>query len=718
MRRTIAALALACCAASCASAPPVSVATRPAASGPTFDEKLSWILRLEDERILRDPAPAAPPAPIAAPVPAARGQKLPAVEAPPPAPDLTRLLGDADARIRRRAALAVGRVGLREGEAPLAALLTDADAEVRQMAAFALGVLGDKGATGALVAALGDASPMVKASAAEGLGLIGAADAAEPIAKMAAAIVAAGAFAQPPAIEDDARRDTPAGAFRLAIFALARLKAYPALASVVLDDSGQPRVSWWPVAYALGRIEDPRAFAALVTLTKDPHPYTRAFAAKGLGALKNRAALPVLVPLVDAPERYVAIEAIRALGRIGDVAAGPRLLTLVRDPKTDVTLRVEGLAAIGTVGGDGVLDTLLDFVADRSPLVRAATITSLPILDRENFVTVLSAMDPDPDWKVRAALASVLGSVPAETGLPRLHVMLSDEDQRVIPSVLESLAKLHAPDAAQVMLDHLKADDPMVRAAAADALRELKPPSAAPALADAYQFGQRDLEYAARVSALEALTEYGAPAATPVLTTALADKEWVVRLHAAALLKRLDPASDWDARIRPAPTNHPAEFYRQPRLTAPPVATAVYIDTDRGSIQIELAVVDAPLTVAAFESLAQKNFFDGVSFHRVVPDFVAQGGDPRGDGSGGPGFTIRDELSETSFLRGAVGIALDGPDTGGSQFFIMQSPAPHLDAKYTVFGRVVSGMEIVDGLQQGDVIRRVRVWNGDAPGAN
>ena len=121
------------------------------------------------------------------------------------------------------------------------------------------------------------------------------------------------------------------------------------------------------------------------------------------------------------------------------------------------------------------------------------------------------------------------------------------------------------------------------------------------------------------------------------------------------------------------------------------MSTQFYIDTDRGTIQFELAVLDAPLTVDNFVALARRGFFDGLSFHRVVPDFVVQAGDPRGDGEGGPGYTIRDELNQRPYVRGTLGMALDWADTGGSQFFITQSPQPHLDAKYTVFGRVLSG---------------------------
>jgi cyclophilin family peptidyl-prolyl cis-trans isomerase len=144
----------------------------------------------------------------------------------------------------------------------------------------------------------------------------------------------------------------------------------------------------------------------------------------------------------------------------------------------------------------------------------------------------------------------------------------------------------------------------------------------------------------------------------------------------------------------------------------PRVSPMAYIDTEKGLIQIELAVLDAPRTVTNFVSLARKNFWGGTPFHRIVPNFVVQDGDPRGDGEGGPGYTIRDEINQRPYLRGTVGMALDWEDTGGSQFFITHAPQPHLDGRYTVFGRVVAGLEVVDQLMQWDQIRTVRIWDG------
>jgi cyclophilin family peptidyl-prolyl cis-trans isomerase len=239
----------------------------------------------------------------------------------------------------------------------------------------------------------------------------------------------------------------------------------------------------------------------------------------------------------------------------------------------------------------------------------------------------------------------------------------------------------------------------------------LKVAGAETALAKAYRDGVRDGSYAARAAALSALRQFGAPAAMPVLREALADKDWAVRVRAAALIRELDPQADVASAMRPGPSR-PATEYARPSLVNPAVSPHVYLDTDKGTIEIELAVLDAPQTCANVLRLAQEGAFTGVAIHRVVPNFVVQDGDPRGDGEGSPGYTIRDEINQVPYLRGTVGMALEWADTGGSQWFVTHSPQPQLDGRYTVFGRVVAGMEVVDVIQQWDVIRQVRTWDG------
>ena len=129
-----------------------------------------------------------------------------------------------------------------------------------------------------------------------------------------------------------------------------------------------------------------------------------------------------------------------------------------------------------------------------------------------------------------------------------------------------------------------------------------------------------------------------------------------------------------------------------------------------GEIRIEFYPEDAPKTVESFVTLTKKGFYDGLKFHRIVPGFVAQGGDPKGDGTGGPGYTLKAEFNKRKHVRGTVAMARSQhPDSAGSQFYVSFAPAPHLDNDYTVFGQVTSGMDVVDSLQQGDKIRSARI---------
>jgi len=135
----------------------------------------------------------------------------------------------------------------------------------------------------------------------------------------------------------------------------------------------------------------------------------------------------------------------------------------------------------------------------------------------------------------------------------------------------------------------------------------------------------------------------------------------------------------------------------------------VTLSTSRGDIRLELFEDDAPNTVANFVALAEKGFYDGLTFHRVIQNFMIQGGCPQGDGRGGPGWRIDSEISSRKHLRGVISMANAGPNTEGSQFFITHVACPHLDGKHSVFGRVLAGQEVVDSVRQGDRIVRVTV---------
>ena len=164
----------------------------------------------------------------------------------------------------------------------------------------------------------------------------------------------------------------------------------------------------------------------------------------------------------------------------------------------------------------------------------------------------------------------------------------------------------------------------------------------------------------------------------------------------------------------PEPTLEPAP---KPKTYSAPPAMVIdtgkeytaTIETERGNMILELFASDVPNTVNNFVFLANDGFYDGVTFHRVVPGFVAQGGDPTGTGRGNPGYSFADEFSEHTHLTGALSMANSGPDTNGCQFFITFTPQHGLDGKHSVFGQLIDGMDVLEQIEQGDVIIRITI---------
>jgi cyclophilin family peptidyl-prolyl cis-trans isomerase len=278
-----------------------------------------------------------------------------------------------------------------------------------------------------------------------------------------------------------------------------------------------------------------------------------------------------------------------------------------------------------------------------------------------------------------------------------------------VPDVLRAIAAFKPLDLDALMREQLKADDVIVRATAAELLGT-DPPNAETtrALAAALPRAMNDEMNDAALAILEALGKQKNEDATAAIRSTLESPDYLIRLRAVTQLRALNPNENTDERIQTVATrNHLADYRRA--LARRDMRVQAIVSTDKGAFTIELLPEDAPLNVDNFIGLARRGYFNGIAFHRVVPNFVVQGGDPRGDGNGGPGYQIRCEINLVPYDRGAVGMALSGKDTGGSQWFVTHSPQPHLDGGYTVFGRVTQGMDVVDSIARGDRIRAITV---------
>jgi len=568
-----------------------------------------------------------------------------------------------------------------------------------------------------LTAALADSDAGVRGRAAEALGRIGDARAAPAIARLVV-------DALPKTIgRMTVRGDDPGSPAdtwaeqRLALFALARLKDLPGARHALLEGA-RPRFDWWAATWVAMRLESPELRPVLVAAASSDDPRSRALAARGLGALKDASAVEVLMPLARDADETVALHALRALGAIGDARGTAAAASLLASP-SDVVRR-EALRALAVLPPDPSLrPRLVGLVGERDPRIRAAALGALAHADRGEFALVLSGMDADPAWPVRAALASALGDVGDEVGVGVLHAMLRDEDPRVLPSVLDALRRARGRDSLDTLLRHLEHADLGVRVGAAEAVAGLGAVGASPALLAAWRRGLGDGagEVEARLAAVAALAAQKDEAARAgLLEIAGADPARPVRARAALALREAGaqaPDPGPEAVRRPALDYREAMAPYDPRPGVPLYTPRAFLRTRHGTVEVHLDVVEAPLTTASFVDLARQGFYDGLVFHRVEPGFVVQGGCPRGDGNGGPGYTLRCEVTRRPYGRGAVGMALSGRDTGGSQFFVTLSPQPHLDGGYTLFGQVVAGMDVVDRIRPGDVLERVEVWTGE-----
>ena len=602
-----------------------------------------------------------------------------------------------DPGARARGALAAGRIGDPRGSGVVRPLLTDPDPSVRDTAAFAAGILGDPAITSDLVPLLGDASPAVAARAAWSLGLL------ESEAGRRAIVDAL------PGAADPERR----GALLRALWRFATPDAAEAALRFASDP--EPRVRS-AALYALARKPQASSLPALTACLRDPDAAAAATCARGLGVLGRTESIPPLAAALESPSP-VAIQAMGALLAILEKNPGATLpperreRVVLLSGNANPNLSVPALQLLRAYAGErDAFRRLWAMASSGRGRRQQAAVQSLMASVSQQAEPVVDAAVGSPDPFLRAAVAESLSSLAPEWAAGARERLAADPEPVVRGKVLDGLKTADAVRGSRRLVDAALGDpDPGVRASALDALARLEDPSLWPVFREAVEKSAGDaapdVPIQAIGSASERPKENGARA---VVEAAYKHPSTLVsRLARRALVKSFgaDPAA---FPMREYLTKKTLSDYSAvaARAARPWVAR---VETEKGVFRIRLAGADAPLTVDNFLTLAEKKYFDGARVHRVVPGFVVQDGDPTGTGNGGPGWEIRDELGPATYRAGTVGMALSGPDTGGSQWFVTHSPQPHLDGIYTVFGQVISGMDLVSRIEQGDKILRVAV---------
>jgi cyclophilin family peptidyl-prolyl cis-trans isomerase/HEAT repeat protein len=607
--------------------------------------------------------------------------------------------GSPDAALRARAAVTLGRLQDDAGRALLASLLSDAEPSVRASAAFAAGISGDPTLTSELTPLLNDSHPGVAAAAGRAIGFLG-----EPAGRDAL-------LARIP----NAPSPEPRATLLRALWRYADASSAEMASRYATDPDVKVRGA---AVYALARKPQDGSLPVLTAALADGDPDTAAIAARALGILGKKESLEPLGAALESVKSPLVTNALNALEAILEKNAGAvlsdarraRILTLAGSANPNQALPALVLLRQLVAADREAFRRLWTIAMTGEGRRREVALQSVVAALKERAKDPLDRAVQAPEATLRAAAAESLALLPQDVAAPYREKLASDREVVVRLAVVSSLRTAEAVKENRALVDRsLQDPDSGVRAAAVDALALTGDRAVLPVIQDAFGKSRSDKAPDVAISAIEAAEKMPSEPAARALAAAAArdDRPLVARLARRALRRtfRAEPGS-----LPPAP-NYPRRELTEyaAALSEAHKPWAAVIETARGPFTVRLLGADAPLTVVNFLTLARKHFFDGVPIHRVVPNFVVQDGDPTGTGNGGPGWEIRDEINTFLYGRGTVGMALSGPDTGGSQWFVTHAPQPHLDGIYTVFGQVVAGQDVVDRIEQGDRILRVTV---------
>jgi cyclophilin family peptidyl-prolyl cis-trans isomerase/HEAT repeat protein len=668
--------------------------------------------------------------------------------------DLMQLLANQSPVVRKRAALAAGRIGDEGAVRSLTYVLErDTDTSVRAMAAFALGEIEAESGANPLITVLKNTNAPVeiRARAIEALGKIAAALPREQEARqreLGSAILDALKYE----LIRPVRGLPDTSVSLLGLTAALRSRppdAGPTIAKFLDNPNSRVRAD---AANALARLRLKDGLEQLRKLASNIDPIVRANALRVLGIAEDKPSYETLLAhAVDDRDSRVRVNAIRALAALKDPrAAGPLLkrgqsISQLNEVLEIATTLGRLLAQKDDQAAVAWLRKLNESLNHTAPEVDLAFVRIAPATYLADFGSGDQARRKVQEtillnWRAAAGIANGLGEIAAlpasvtnksqlaataenllramldyrNSGL-NINTLVAVHSEYAIPDVLRALAAFKPQDLASVARAQFNESDVIIRSTAADLLGDLPlSDENTRALVAAWPQAANDTLNDAALSILDALGKQKSAAANVQIKEALKSGDALVRRRAVTILKT-NGAGDFSSQIGTVHTRNTVADYTRALARIGKNVRAV-VTTSKGSFTIELLPEAAPLTVDNFVQLAQRDYFRNVTIHRVVPNFVIQDGDPRGDGNGGPGYTIRCEINEVPYDRAAVGMALSGKDTGGSQWFVTHSPQPHLDGGYTVFGRVVAGMDVVDKIVRGDVIQSVVIRQGAGRG--
>jgi len=676
------------------------------------------------------------------------------------------LNGKFDDPTTARALLAAGRIG-DERAIPDIEQWFHPCGRVAEMARFALGEIESIKAADTILHTLSDGKTCteVQARAVEAAGKIAAANPKEEKSKeLGKAILTL-------------LTDTEGDSQTILLALTAALRARPegtdiAAAKFLTHTDARVRAD---AANTLARVRAKNANEVLRKMVEsDPDPDARANAARALGAADDKDAFDILLKAATADgDLRVRVSAIRSLGALKNakavdrliIATGP-LLTETKVPRRGQLTHKNELLEIATTLGrllentndDRALRFLsslrqADNYTSPEPEIAFARIAPEKYLlskppyavtykdawAASAFAQGMQTFGASKDEAFRAKAGMVL--IDFVAGMATLVAPANQQKMlTAMPDLMRALAALQPDNLDEIMRDMTTNDDVFIRAAAAEILADRAVSkenidALNKAWSKAFIF---DKVYDdAMLATLDALYKLDKKEANGALLTSLNSPDYLVRKKAFDLLATADttaspgiPTMIESARSKKKDQVLPYTSSLGTKLGQVLNADADYrralarkngkvkaiFTTEKGTFTIDLLPEDAPLTVDNFIKLAKSNYFNGLEVHRVVPNFVMQDGDPRGDGNGGPGWSIRCEINTVPFERGAVGMALSGKDTGGSQWFAAHAPQPHLDGGYTVFGRINEpDMKTVDNIVRGDKIISVKIIEGVSP---